>query len=359
MKRHHLYRICGITYLLSLFAACSPEGRQEVPAGTLYEAELRLEGAGAAPGLSTPLYLFRRPAGSGQEYVLSDLYGPVVDGETLKLPVADLMAYDYRFLMVAQPDDTEWFKLLDGAGLPLASGTAWNDLRLEAAACDVASEGYFGFADRTGESLLSGGNVRLTLGRIAGQLRFDCFRIGGSMSEPVGVVSTDVESVLDRITRIDVTYENPTVALRFGAEETLVPAAIATEPLVQTILPDLTDFRVVLPQQGKGLDILDASLRGSLRMEGAYLLPSDAQLRVTLVFTYYDTTPACSNDHTGAHTVDCFVQRKLTLRLPAADVPTGLPVAADCFTVNRAGLRCDRIIDVPLGGTIETDFGWK
>lgn len=359
MKRHHLYRICGITYLLSLFASCSPEGQQEVPAGTQQEAELRLEGVDSAQGLATPLYLFRRPAGSGGEYVLNSLYGTVADGETLKLPVADLMAYDYRFLMVAQPDDTEWFKLRDGAGLSLASGTAWNDLRLEAAACDVASEGYFGFADRTGESLLSGGNVHLTLTRIAGQLRFDCFRIGNSLSEPVGVVSADVESVLDRVTRIEITYENPTLALRFDADNRLVPAAVATQPYVQTIRPDLTDFKVALPQQAHGLGVYDASLRGSLRMEGAYLLPSDAQLRVTMVFTYYDTTPACGNGHAGAHTADCFVQRQVTLRLPAADVPTGLPVASDCFTVNRAGLRCDRIIDVPLGGTIETDFGWK
>ena len=43
---------------------------------------------------------------------------------------------------------------------------------------------------------------------------------------------------------------------------------------------------------------------------------------------------------------------------PAADAATGLPVAANCFTVNRAGLHCDRIIDIPVGGGIETNFGW-
>ena len=88
------------------------------------------------------------------------------------------------------------------------------------------------------------------------------------------------------------------------------------------------------------------------------LLPSDSKLRVKLLFTYYDTTPACGNGHTGVHSAACFPQRQLTLALPATDAAAGLPVAADCFTVNRAGLRCDRIIDIPVGGGIETNFDW-
>ena len=99
-------------------------------------------------------------------------------------------------------------------------------------------------------------------------------------------------------------------------------------------------------------------MRGSLRMKGAFLLPSDSKLRVKLLFTYYDTTPACGNGHTGVHSAACFPQRQLTLALPAADAATGLPVAANCFTVNRAGLHCDRIIDIPVGGGIETNFDW-
>ena len=72
----------------------------------------------------------------------------------------------------------------------------------------------------------------------------------------------------------------------------------------------------------------------------------------------YAPRPACGNGHTGVHSAACFPQRQLTLALPAADAATGLPVAANCFTVNRAGLRCDRIIDVPVGGGVETNFDW-
>ena len=66
----------------------------------------------------------------------------------------------------------------------------------------------------------------------------------------------------------------------------------------------------------------------------------------------------CGNGHADAHTPACFQQRQVTLALPAAEAGTGLPVAADCYTVNRVGLRCDRIIDVPVGGGVETNFDW-
>ena len=166
-----------------------------------------------------------------------------------------------------------------------------------------------------------------------------------------------MESVIDRVARIDITYENPTTALRFDETGTLVPAAYAPEPLTRSVLPRATDFRVALPQADMGLRVYDEALRGSLRMEGAYLLPSDSKLRIKLLFTYYDTTPACGDGHT--HGPACFPQRQATLVLPAAGAAVGLPVAADCYTVNRAGLRCDRIIDVPVGGGIETNFDWQ
>lgn len=172
------------------------------------------------------------------------------------------------------------------------------------------------------------------------------------------MVSADVESVLDRVTGIEIEYLSPTVSLRFDTDGALIPAAYASEPLRQDILPVMENFRVSLPQADLGLGVYDASLRGSLRMEGAYVLPSDAKLRVNLTFTYYDTTPTCGNDHTGDHTEACYGLQRMSLTLPSADAPAGLPVAADCFTVNKAGLRCDRIIDVPVGGSIAMEFGW-
>lgn len=144
----------------------------------------------------------------------------------------------------------------------------------------------------SGEAILLDGKIRLTLTRIAGQVLFDIYRTGGSLSQPESILSPDVESVIDRIARIEISYENPTTELRFDENGTLVPAAYASEPLVQSILPQMTDFKVPLPQTDKGLGIYDDGVRGSLRMKGAFLLPSDSKLRVKLLFTYYDTTPA-------------------------------------------------------------------
>lgn len=358
MKQRYLYRFFAPLCLL-LTAACALEEQEEcVPCNQVRTVDVRLAGALPASGLETPLYLFRRPAGTGEPYRCDSCFGSVVDGQPLKLPLAEIEAYDYRFLMLAQPQGAPWLNPRTASGAILGRGTEWEELRLVCASGEAASEGYCGYTDMSGEALLQQGSVRLTLKRIAGQVLVDIFRTSGSLSQPESVVSDLVESVIDRVSRIAVEYLNPTTALRFGADGELTAAAYASEPLTGTILPEMKDFRVSLPQAAQGLQIYDAGARGSLRIEGAFLLPSDSKLRMRMTFTYYDTTPICGNDHTGDHTEACYKEGQLILALPAATSEAGLPVAADCFTVNRAGIRCDRIVDVPAGGSIEAEFGW-
>lgn len=359
MKQSYIYRIFASLCFLTLATACGLEGQEEcVPCRKARTVNVRVAGTHPASELETPLYLFRRPAGSQKEYLYARNCGTVADGDALKLPLSEIKAYDYRFLMIAQRQGTPWLSMQTAAGTPFEPGSAWVDLRLVSASGQAASDGYCGFTDISGDMLLQDGSVRLTLKRIAGQILFDFFRTAGSLSQPEGVLSDDVASVADRINRIVIEYENTTTALRFDADGLLTAAAYASEPLLQTISPEATDFKVTLPQAEKGLEVYDAALRGSLRIAGAFLLPSDSKLRIRMSFTYYDTTPICGNTHTGDHTAACYGQQQLSLTLPAAASEQGLPVAADCFTVNRAGLRCDRIIDVPVGGSIETDFGW-
>ena len=288
MKRNILYRICGTLFSLSALAACGLEPQEEcLPCnGKLRYTEVHMEGAPSAAGFATPLYVFRRAAGTQDGYLFDRSYTSVADGETLRLPLTELRSSDYRFLMIAQPDGGEWLTLNTAAGTTLVTGAAWEDLRLECAAGAAAPDGYGGFTDLSGEAILRDGSIRLTLTRIAGQVLFDIFRTGGSLSQPESIVSPDTESVIDRVSRIEITYENPTTALRFDENGTLVPAAYAAEPLTRSIEPQATDFRVALPQADRGLGVYDAGLRGSLRMEGAFLLPSDSHLRIKLLFTY-------------------------------------------------------------------------
>ena len=75
--------------------------------------------------------------------------------------------------------------------------------------------GYSGYTALSGADILRDGTIRLTLTRIAGQVLFDIYRTGGSLLEPESILSPDVESVIDRIARIEISYENPTTELRF------------------------------------------------------------------------------------------------------------------------------------------------
>lgn len=359
MKQRYIYRIFAPLCLLLLTTACALDEQQEcAPCKEVRTVDVRLAAALPASELETPLHLFRRSAGTADEYRYDRSYESVADGQSLKLPLAEIEAYDYRFLMIAQPEATPWLATRTASGTALVPGTGWDDLRLVNASGEAASDGYCGYTDVSGEELLQNGSVRLTLTRIAGQVLFDIFRTAGSLSQPESVVSAEVESVIDRVYRIVIEYRNSTTALRFGADGRLTPAAIASEPLTQTVLPQMADFKVTLPQADRGLQVYDPGLRGSLRIEGAFLLPSDSKLRIRMTFDYYDTTPICGNDHPEEHTASCYGQQQLTLALPADASEGGLPVAADCFTVNRAGLRCDRIIDVPANGIIEADFDW-
>lgn len=359
MKRNLIYTICAGVLLLC--GGCS-EVQQDAPAADGQTGMVGVRLAGTLPaegdGLETPLYIFRRAAGSQDDYLFERSYATVADGDALKLPIAELKTGEYRFLMVAQPADGEWLSLRTAEGTPFETGARWNELRLLCETGAASLDGYCGVTDMDGAAIIAEGRVELSLKRIAGQPLFDIFRTGGSLDEPVGVVSPDVMSVIDRVAKIEITYSGQTSSLRFGDDNLPVPDEVAAQPFTQTIIPDMDGFGVAIPQSEKGLTAAYAALRGSLRVEGKPLLPSDAKLRVRMVFTYYDTTPVCGNTDGRLHTTDCYPMKRLTLDLPAATAATGLPVASDCYTVNRAGLRCDRIIDIPVGGGIETGFDW-
>lgn len=360
MTRTIFYQI-SVIGLFVLFAACDSETMEDGLQGGegFRSVKLQINEIDPASKLEAPLLVFRRAAETQDEYVLDSRFEAVAAGERLKLPLAELKSGDYRFLMIAQAAGATPLSIRRVDGDEVGPGTFWTDIRL---ACDTgiaAADGYGGFIDISGEALLMNGTVRLTLTRIAGRVLFDFYRMGGSPSRPESIVSEEVESVIDRVDRIDIVYENPTTVLRFDGSGHLVPDACASVPVVQSIRPALMDLKAVLPQTDKGLAVYDEALRGSLRMEGPFLLPSDSKLRIRLDFTYYDTTPVCGNDHEEVHGASCFPQRRLTLRLPFSGAAAGLAVAADTHTINRIGIRCDRIIDIPVKGGIEAGFDWQ
>lgn len=357
MKTRHLFRICLFLAVLTE-TACSDgdhaEPRRTADAGISIELPSTLEAA----DLACPLCLFRRSAGSADEYRLAALFTDAADGSTLKLGLEEVIGYDCRFLAVAQKRDAGAIKLTASDGSPLAIGGAWADVRLACPTEGVSGDAYFGVRDLAGDEIVAAGKVQLFLTRIAGRFVFDFYRIATSLDDPQGVVSDAVSSVLDRVTEIAIEYEGLTSSLRFDARNRLIPDASASEPLLTTIRPKLTGFGVALPQSDLGLEVYDAAVRGSARIMGAFALPASERVRIHMTFKYFDTTPLCGNDHTGDHTQECYGASVIALDLPAAGSAAGLPVDADCFTVSRAGLRCDRVIDVPLSGSVGADFSW-
>lgn len=91
-------------FLPALSAACGLEAQEEIFPGNKFRCtELRLR-ARFPYRDHQPRSTFSRGRARTQDgYVFDRSYTSVADGETLKLPLAELKAYDYRFLMVAQP----------------------------------------------------------------------------------------------------------------------------------------------------------------------------------------------------------------------------------------------------------------
>ncbi len=181
-------------FLPALSAACGLEAQEEIFPGNKFRyTELRLEGTLPVSGYPTPLYLFRRAARTQDGYVFDRSYTSVADGETLKLPLAELKAYDYRFLMVAQPGGTQWLSLSTAAGTQFVPGVAWEDRRL----------------------MRLGGGCAGRLQRLYRPERFDIYRTGSSRSQPESILSPDVESVIDRIARTKSPMRIRTTELRW------------------------------------------------------------------------------------------------------------------------------------------------
>ena len=123
-------------------------------------------------------------------------------------------------------------------------------------------------------------------------------------------------------------------------------------------------LRVSIPQAHQRFEIppIESSTKdGSVRIRGSYGLPSDKGVRYNLKFYYYDTTPMCG-DTTKAHNhytnVDaCFVKNSIEVNLPKKISPANLlDIFANYYTVNKIGIRFDRIIDLEMSAGFGFDY---
>lgn len=347
------------------FLACSDteEGPgKEIKGEGPIPVTLRTEGSSDSPQLTCTLYIFSQAKGENG-YQLSQVFSPAIGKETpLPLEEGELTDCDFRFLFVATPQEQNEIKVVTATGQPVTEGTAWEDIVVAATDVPLTVDNYYGIEEQSGNDIIQAGKVEGRLNRLTGQLLFNFYKAGpGGVDDAVGVDPEKALSVFDRIYQVDITYTGYAWGVSFGADKALRPVYKENETSEQTYSFTLTpDFRVAIPQEENHLEQYGA-IQGGVRMPGACFLPTDKKMRVTMVCHYYDTTPICGITGTASehsHDKNCYTQREVRLNLPASSAE-GLSVMPDCFTVNKAALPCDRVIDIKHSSGVDIQTSWN
>lgn len=356
----------GLFSLISLFGglfhSCTEESREDIPdwvdskSGILFRTELR-EGI-SDKGLLTKLYIFSKK-GSGN-YLLVDSVRKVVNDSTrLKLKEEDLKEQDYRFLFIATSEKKPEMQVQCTDNTPFAFGTEWKKVAVSMLTDNLSVDNYYGIKDLSGNKILTEGSIDGELSRLVGQMAFCFYKVGsGGMTDTLSIDDPKVVSVLDRVFSIDIAYKGVARMVTFDEDKYPIALAGSNVELKHTINLALAgdSLAVKLPQEGVPIEILDP-IHGGVLLKGACLPPSQGGVQVSMTFHYYDTTPICADTH--EHTVERYTPSILLLNLPKAGAASGLNVLPDHFTINNAGLPCNRIIDILYTSGFTINTTWK
>jgi len=314
--------------------------------------------------LTCMLYVFWKPT-SGSDYVYKEEVGltNLMLPYRMKFLNQDLVEKSYRFLFVAAPSTDSKLSVVNDENGQLSNGNTWAQVVVSSSEQLLDDKYYYAVVDKSGDEILEAGTINGELERMVGQIVLDIFRIGDNISDPDPIQSSMVASVLDRVYQIDVEYSNLTKAFAFNEAGAIVEKSSWTTKLSQTLTPTLGDtLQVALPQLANGLDESGQEVNGSVRIAGVYCLSSSAKVRTKYTFKYYDTTPTCENlEKTHKHTLACFEdnKRELILHIPQeADDAQLLNVLPNHFTVSKAGIRLDRIIDLASATSFVLAMDW-
>lgn len=347
---------------IGFLAACSED--QEVPpiipenpTGTPFSFKAKGFSLNADQ-LNYSLYIFSHAAGSTEEYRLDSMIHPLLETSKLVFSNQKLSEKDFRFLFIATPAAHPEITITQGntAGDP-ASGSSWSEIRIRTAADSLTIDNYYGVTDLTGTELLKIDTIQGKLSRLVGQTVFDFTKIGNSLENPLPINDATVNSIFDRIYQIDLEYTGYTSALRLEGKDQLVPADTIFVPLHLFGTPQFeAGLKVTIPQ-GQ-IDTLSIGESYGGRLRGAYLFPTTGTLQAKLTFYYYDTTPLCP-DLVHKHEADCYAKSSVKLNLSGKPAATGIPVHENAYTVNRIGIRNNRIIDISYGADMDLDTQWQ
>lgn len=354
-----IYRIILTMATIVGTMACSDEARVDIiPYSSSEEfpiaASLQSKAAASGIDLDYSLYVFsKQQASTADAYQLEITVSPIEADSKLKFSNHDLTQKDYRFLFTATPRGTkEILVTTSTTAAPPDPGTSWENIRLISDAPLLSIDNYYEVKDLSGKDILTTDTVHGHLSRIVGQVVFDFFKVDPTTKDPVEI-EAGFTSIFDRVDTVQVTYTNITSQLSFNAAGEPVPAATNPQAVTQKIQLKLdAHFGTPIPQTQA--DTLPGGVRAGGRLKGLYFFPATEILKTTLVFRYYDTTPT-STDPEHQTNPAYYDRRTLELSVPASG---GLPVQANTYTVNKAGIYGNRIIDIGVSGGFDLNLNW-
>lgn len=358
-----IYRFILLMAAFQGILACSDEPTPDAlpmkaPGGIPLALSLNSKATTEEPQLDYSIYVFSRDKSAvSTAYTLDTLISPIQPESKLKFSNQNLLRKDYRVLFTATPFNTGEILIINAAtsATPTA-GTPWENIRMSTGQPVISVNNYYQVKDLTGEAIITTDTIHGTLGRIVGQVVFNFSKVDKTASHtPQDIDLTQVTSILDRIDTVQITYNNYTSQLLFDQNGIPTPALAASQPLVQNIYLSLdSQFGTPLPQGEAAL--IDGRSEAGGQLRGYCFLPVSGTLSATLVFHYYDTTPKCGLEH--QHEKSCYARKTLELAIPPANA-AGISVAPDTYTVNKAGIYCNRIIDIGVSGGINVDTHWN
>ncbi|MDL2319547.1 DUF5031 domain-containing protein [Alistipes sp. OttesenSCG-928-B03] len=292
----------------------------------------------------------------------------------------------FRFLYISQPASiSNGVTVRKSPSGAVATGTNLTDVRIEAQAQELSDAIYCKVDTYSGNALGAISTITATLPRLVGQQIIDIFKVeNGTLTTPLDVDPLVATSVLDRVTSIALTYSGLTKVIGFNADGTIKEFeqwpgshSLAVKTLTLNQTPGSTLLHATLPQTAIGIEqVKNASnvvIGGSARIKGIWGLPATNKVKVVAKFSYYHTTPLrCSeaNPSEHTHTVSCFQLKDknsgeetgdpniaLFLNLPKLN-STPISIVPNVYTVSKAGLDYDRVIDVGVNGGFGFETDW-
>lgn len=313
--------------------------------------------------LNCQLFVFSKNA-TENEYLFKDSIQINSGGNTFKLMNKEIYEKDFRFLFIASPSQKTEIAMLVDTGSSLSVGDKWEDVKIQASQENLSSENYYAIIDKSGDEIFNERTIEAELTRLVGQFTFDFFRTSPDNKSPIDIVSDAVSSVLDRIYEIEISYKYLTESISFTNSKNINPLTPKTNSSKQVIKVNTNsenDLRVSVSKNEDYLDFLPTGEKGAVRIYGLYSLPTPetSSVNIEMTFRYFDTTPTCDNKDGKNHQKDCFTEKELKLSLPSSSFSSNIWVKSDFYTVNKAAILFDRVIDLGVNSSlllISTDW---